>query len=133
MNDVRVAHIMDGSRRHYDVAQALHRERCLHSMFTSWYSPPGSWEAFAGWGVRMISPKLGRKMLERHCEVIPSEMVRSNPWLMLRGAIAKRQFRMDEEYFEWMAFETAKWIEKKRNPQRKWNVWLRAKYSSPIM
>ncbi len=113
MNEVRVAHIMDGSRRHYDVAQALHRERCLHSMFTSWYSPPGSWEAFVGRGVRMISPKLGQKMLERYCQVIPSEMVRANPWLMLRGAIAKRQFRMEEEYFEWMSFETAKWIEKK--------------------
>ncbi len=112
MNEVRVAHIMDGSRRHYDVAQALHRERCLHSMFTSWYSPPGSWEAFVGWGMRMVSPKYGQKMLERYCHVIPSEMVRSNPWLMLRGAIAKRHFRMDEEYFEWMSLETAQWIEK---------------------
>ncbi len=112
MNEVRVAHIMDGSRRHYDVAQALHRERCLHSMFTSWYSPPGSWEAFVGWGMRMVSPKFGQKMLERYCHVIPSEMVRSNPWLMLRGAIAKRHFRMDEEYFEWMSLETAQWIEK---------------------
>jgi hypothetical protein len=104
MNDVRVAHIMDGSRRHYDVAQALHREGCLHSMFTSWYSPPGSWEALVGRGVKVVSPKLGQKMLERYCQVIPSEIVRSNPWLMLRGAIAKRQFRMDEEYFEWMSF-----------------------------
>ena len=105
----RVAVVMDGSRRHYDVPRALDRAGRLGRVFADWYAAPGSPTAAAASLVGRARPALGRRLAERRAD-IPAGRVRSNPLLAVWLAASRRRFRTPEAYYEWCSVQAGRWV-----------------------
>ena len=111
-NKSKIAIVMDGSRRNYDVAVALHIERCLYLMFADWYAVPGSMAALTARIIRMAYPGLGQRMLERYTPSIPSELVSRNSLLAIRLNINRSRFPTIDEFVFESSKKTSAWIKK---------------------
>ena len=107
---IRVGLVMDGSRRHYDVAKALHAFGSLETMYCDAYTSPRSFQRFAAGLLKRVSPSLGKKFLERFTSDIPASKTRSNSFLVLRAVLAKNRFTTQEEYWQWLSKKTKEWI-----------------------
>ncbi len=106
----RIALVMDGSRRHYDVAEALERQGCLDRMFADWYALPGSMQHYAANFLRFLGVTVGKRMSERYSPHISIDRIKSNPWLALESQFIKRKYRVPEEFWKWSSKKTADWV-----------------------
>lgn len=110
LDDLRISVVMDGSRRHYDVAKALHQLGCLENLFADWYAVPGSIECVIANCIARARPRLGLRMLERYSSQIPVDRIIRNPMLTLRTNLTRPYFKVPEEYWRWVSELTANWI-----------------------
>ena len=108
----RVAVIMDGSRRNYDVAIALERKGCLERIFSDWFASPWSAQKCVSTLIRFFGLNIGKRMSERYSPHIPTERIKTNSRLVLRSQFQKRKHDNSVEFWKWLSEMTTEWVVK---------------------
>jgi glycosyltransferase involved in cell wall biosynthesis len=89
---LRVTVVQDGARLHYAAPLGLHRAGALRWMYTDWFVRRGTIGRLARWVARRapLGPLGGpvERAMERQCDGLPPNRVRTNPLL----ALAARRF-----------------------------------------
>jgi glycosyltransferase involved in cell wall biosynthesis len=106
----RVAVVQNAARLHYALPLALQRRGLLETVFTTWYTAPGSAEDALTRLVRRVAPALGRRMAGRRHPDLDARRVRSNCWLLLWQMLARRRFPTPEAFYRHGAALEARWI-----------------------
>jgi glycosyltransferase involved in cell wall biosynthesis len=109
-SSVRIAMVQDGSRLHYAVPVALHRQGALERVFCDFYASPHSLARFLAHGMKLVSPVTGQRMLDRYEAQLTGVPVISNLPLVLRVMRNRKRFASASEFFYWEAAEKTRWM-----------------------
>ena len=100
----RISVIQEGARLHYAVPIALDRQGLLGTVYTEWFSAPGSYQRGLARIARSFLPVHGAKMLARYDPQLPASRVKTSSWLELRHRLrAKRAGSPSEYWHYWLA------------------------------
>jgi glycosyltransferase involved in cell wall biosynthesis len=97
---------------HYALPLALQRAGLLDRVFTEFYAPPGSAEAWTARLTGLIRPPLARRLLLRYHPELETGRVVRNPWLVLPEQVVRSVSPTPEDYFRRASQLVGRWVQR---------------------
>ena len=108
--NLQVAVVQDGARLHYAAPLVLQRAGVLHLMFSEWFLKRGMKAELLSRIIRPLGTRRFRGLIERRCDELSPDKVRTNPRLLWRVRSDRPYQPTDEAFYRFASAEVGQWV-----------------------